>query len=371
MTDVRTDATATLLANGKVLIAGGSDYTCDLSGCPAVATAELYDPATHTFTATGSMAWTRLGASATLLSDGRVLVVGGYGCLASKCKDDHGHSNWTATAEVYDPASGQFTLTGSMSTPRCWANATLLADGRVLMLNGGSQLAEAYDSSAGKFSKIGSLRNGYDGTDAINAICPGTGTATLLPNGKVLVVGQDGLGAAAELFDPASGKSTPITISLPRDAAAKHEFYQVPHTASLLKDGRVVVFVANSFGTYTYSDPPYSESALLVTFDPATNSFSEPTWIPSPARWFIPKAVSLPNGSVLFTGGTLGPDPVGGNYVATATAGVYDPATGFHLIGSMTHPRAGQTVTLLSNGSVLISGGAGENDGSSAEIFTP
>jgi hypothetical protein len=62
---------------------------------------------------------------------------------------------------------------------------------------------------------------------------------------------------------------------------------------------------------------------------------------------------------------------VGGNYVATATAGVYDPATGFHLIGSMTHPRAGQTVTLLSNGSVLISGGAGENDGSSAEIFTP
>jgi Galactose oxidase, central domain len=371
MTGLRIDATATLLANGKVLIAGGSPEGCDLAGCQALATAELYDPATGKFTPTGSMAWARLGASATLLPDGRVLVAGGYGCLVRKCRDDHTNNDLTATAEVYDPATGRFTLTGSMSTPRCWATGTLLADGRVLMLNGSSQLAETYDSSTGKFTKIGSLRNGYNGNDAIDLACPGTATATLLPNGKVLVVGQDSNDAAAELFDPASGKSAPVSLALPKDPAAKQDFYQEPQTASLLKDGRVLVFVWNSFGMYDYSDPPYSESDLLITYDPATNAFSQPTWIKSPARWSIPKAVSLADGSVLLTGGELGPDPSQDNYYATATAGIYDPVTGFHLISPMTHERSGQTVTVLADGSVLIAGGMGENTGSSAELFKP
>ena len=111
--------TATLLADGRVLFAGG----CDTK-------AEVYDPATGTFSPTGSLAQVRASATATRLHDGRVLFAGGYNCAAA------GQDGMWASAELYDPTTGTFSPTGSMAAPRSQHTATLLADGRVLIAGG-------------------------------------------------------------------------------------------------------------------------------------------------------------------------------------------------------------------------------------------
>ena len=134
MHTARRQATATLLKTGKVLIAGG-----DTGGNARTiyASAELYDPATGKFSKTGSMTSARTWASASLLADGRVLIAGGEGCAdPRKCIGaGSGPGGWDglASAEVYDPAKGSFSATGSMTTPRDGASATVLPDGRVLV----------------------------------------------------------------------------------------------------------------------------------------------------------------------------------------------------------------------------------------------
>ena len=156
--------TATLLVDGRVLVSGG----CSTS-------AEVYDPAAGTFSPTGTLTATRGGGTATRLQDGRVLLTGGYNC--GKAGED---GIW-ASAELYDPASGTFSPTGSMTTPREFHTATLLTDGRVLITGGISgdsprtaavtlasyrtaetssgvlATAEVYDPSTGTFSKTGSM----------------------------------------------------------------------------------------------------------------------------------------------------------------------------------------------------------------------
>jgi hypothetical protein len=341
MNDPRMDATATLLRDGMVLIAGGGPSQ-PVDGMSALASAELYDPTTGKFTPTGSMTTARTDATATLLPDGRVLIAGGYGCRNTKtCSPDvatvaNGGGS-LASAELYDPTTGKFTPTGSMYTPRDDATATLLPDGRVLLLNGGSRLAEFYDPTSGKFTRAGSLLNFY-----------GHATVTLLPNGKVLVVGQVDSGPGAELFDPASAKSTSISLALPPVIPTDNG---APETATLLKDGRVLLCV------YDY----------LVTFDPATGSFTMSGSISEPSQWAGPTATLLPDGRVLFEGGR---DPSG---AAVGLAGVYDPASGFHMIGSMIEARSDQTATPLSDGTVLIVGGIGDGQeaSSSAELLKP
>jgi len=168
MNDNRLDHTATLLNNGKVLVTGG-----DRQPSTVLASAELYDPATGTFTFTGSMNNARVGDAATLLNNGQVLVTGGIGDLAP--------STELASAELYDPATGTFTATGSMINANPFPTATLLNNGNVLVTGGNP--AELYDPAAGTFTATGSV---------------GGGTATLLNNGNVLIADS------AELYLPST-----------------------------------------------------------------------------------------------------------------------------------------------------------------------
>ena len=162
MSVARFGNTATALAPGKVLVAGGAD------AFSTHASAELYDPATGTWSSTGSMSVARKGHAAVQLSSGKVLVVGG---------------NNLASAELYDPATGTWSAAGSMAAPRSGAVAVRLLSGRVLVVggnSGGSPLAstELYDPAANSWSSTIPLDLGRDGL-----------SATLLPTGEVLVAG--------------------------------------------------------------------------------------------------------------------------------------------------------------------------------------
>ena len=180
--------TATLLQNGKVLVAGGQDEHGEY-----LASAELYDPASGTWSTTGSLTTVRGLHKATLLQNGMVLVVGGFDGF-----------NVLASAELYDPASGTWSTTGSLNTARYLHTVTLLQNGKVLVAGGLNEhvvvvaSAELYDPASGTWSTTGSLNTAR-----------GNHTATLLQNGNVLVAGggdENGPVAGAELYNPGSGQ---------------------------------------------------------------------------------------------------------------------------------------------------------------------
>jgi hypothetical protein len=183
----RTSGTATLLNNGDVLITGGEDA----SGNP-VATTELFNPTTGMFSPTGSMSVARAGHTATLLTSGAVLVAGGVSSFGA-------NPTFTATAELFDAATGAFVLTGSMESPRELHTATRRTDGKVLVTGGLSgtgdlSTAESFDPVTGIFTSPGNME-----------IERFRHTATLLTNGAVLVTGGNNTHspnvlATAELF---------------------------------------------------------------------------------------------------------------------------------------------------------------------------
>jgi N-acetylneuraminic acid mutarotase len=210
MHEARVFHTATLLPDGRVLVAGGEGNVCpDGSSSGILASAELYDPRTGTWTMTGSMRQARARATATLLPSGQVLVAGGAG----GCSNVAG-ANPLSSAELYNPQTGMWTMTGSMHTATCASAATLLHNGLVLV-DGGFGIvssgssgwltdAELYHPRTGTWTVTGSMhdRRGYQ-----------TGqTATLLGRGQVLVVGgcsDDGCSAvlaSAELYNPSTGR---------------------------------------------------------------------------------------------------------------------------------------------------------------------
>ena len=270
--------TATTLADGRVLVAGGTD---PLSQTPTNV-AEIYDPKTGTFTGTGSMADSQWGQGAILLRDRRVLIVGG---------DRDGSPT---SAELYDPSSGLFTPIAGPSTARYGCMATRLSDGRVLVVGGwvagpansGTAAtltsAEVFDPATDRFKPVGSTAHQHY-----------SGTLTLLQDGRVLTIGG---GTAVELFDPTSGKFGPT---------ASMDLARLGATATLLRDGRVLI-----------------------------------------------------------AGGSV--ELASTNLVDLASAEIYDPRTGkFSKTGSMSEPLPGATATLLQDGRVLIASGG------SAELYQP
>jgi hypothetical protein len=170
-----------LLASGEVLVAGG---------CFHLSSAELYDPATETWTATGNMNLGRDRHTATLLSSGQVLVAGG----------SRGNFHFAIKTELYDPASGTWTVTHPLrnSHNRKYHTATLLPNGQVLVAGGVRAIPL---STAGLYDPVTGM---WDGTASMGT-ARAAHTATLLPSGQVLVTGGVGSGlipvSSAELYD--------------------------------------------------------------------------------------------------------------------------------------------------------------------------
>jgi hypothetical protein len=318
----RRSHTATLLSNGKVLIVGGNQ--CNGNSCfgPKLSSAELFDPATETFSATGSMSFARTGHSATLLKNGTVLITGGG---ESGGGDDR-------TAEIYDPATGTFTRVGNMTQGRTEHSASLLGDGRVLMAGGStdvngfgllpSKTAEVYDPAAQTFGPAGDMPNAAT-----------LHTASVLLDGTVLMAGGyddgcPGTQSGVSIFDPASN-----SFSLgPSLAKARAE-----HTATTLNDGRVLISGGTSADSCNFASRDYDTA---VVFDPSSHAFSSELTMREARTGH--SATLLKNGKVLVVG---------------ATAELFDPATStFSITGDPNVPESGRRATRLSDGRVLFTG---------------
>ncbi len=325
-------ATATLLNDGDVLVAGGD------SDGGAVASADLFDPVSNTWSAAGSMSTGRWEDTATLLGNGNVLVAGGIDPNIS----------WLKSAELYDPASDTWSPARDMTTARYGHVAALLKDGKVLVAggwgySGAVASAELYDPTSNSWSSAGSMSTGRY-----------LATATALPNGKVLVVGgistiePNSAQAGAELYDPASNSWS---------AAASMVTARFGATATLLSSGKVLVAGGDD------SNGDALRSAEL--YDPTSNAWTSATSMNNPHAYQT--ATLLSTGNVLIVGGDNGNNP----YTPETSAELYDPTSDtWSSAGSMSDSRERATATALNDGRVLVAGGdQGGPNLASAELY--
>ena len=314
--------TGVRLLDGRVLVVGGSDDERDTS-------AELYDPDSGTWSATGSMVHPRAGFPATLLPDGKVLV----GDVRDDNPDDP-----RSGAELYDPATGTWSPTATLVITKEWvagATATLLHDGTVLVtgLNG----AQSYDPRSGTWSATGKMT-----TPRYNH------TATLLPDGRVLVAGgdvpPDKATDSAELYDPDTGSWT-ATGNLHATENTRYDLI----TATLLQDGKVLVV----------------RPSTAELYDPASGTWTATVGTSTPGT-FYRSATLLSDGRVLVTDATTN----------TPGAELYDPSSGSWTDAAPMLRLHGTPVVPMLDGTVLVAGGNDCRDQvclatGAAELYVP
>ena len=306
MNVARDGHTATLLPDGRVLIAGGGSLT-----------AELFDPAAKTFSLVGTMLSTLAPRSATMLANsalpnyGKVLISGGN----------------EVVTELFDPATGKFTATGSTLAPHVGQTATLLKNGKVLIVGGETAKAELFDPSSGTFTATGSMADSRTGHSAA-LLADGrvliTGGCQDVPPGTWPVSGCPSYDLSAETYDPVTGMFTPTTGSM--------SVGRFGHKSSVLADGTVLISGTDS---------------TAELFDPTTGSFASVGATSTGDR----ATLTLRNdGTVLVAGGRP--------HRSTSAANLYAPESGgFVPTESLITPRDGHAATLLLDGSVLITGG--------------
>lgn len=357
----RLNPTATLLDNGRALVAGGRNFTFTAP----LTSAELYDPLTGTFALTGPMAAGRWSHTATLLVNGKVLVTGGFTAPTTNLNAQP----VLDAAELYDPATGTWSSTGSMSTRRALHVAQILPDGRVLVAGGRTcnaapptacnftfttNAAEIYDPPSGTWAPTGSMNSARHTTSAV-----------LLRDGRALVpAGFPGGQNTADTYDPATGTWT---------ATGLLSVLRARQGAMLLPDGSALV-AAGSTGQSTLRSE---------TFDPATSTWALAGNVAQTRfNYFF---AELPNGKVLIAGGA-------GGATAMTTSEVLDPSTRTWAdAGAL--PRAHGSGSSLANstravvlsanprtftfdpqicgqhcGKVLV---VGDNSAGAAELYTP
>lgn len=334
------------------------------------------------FNTTGSMNAERVYHTATLLANGEVLVTGGENSTSSDL----------ASAELYNPATGQWTFTGSMTVPRIKHDAVLLRNGKVLVAGGYNQLsgslasAELYDPATGTWTATGSMTAARADFLMI-----------LLPNGEVLAAGDSGSSTTAELYNPATATWT-ATADMPSASFG--------NAAALLQNGQVFSPSDNLYnattGTWTTTNSsPVGASvpiALLVNgnvwtagsvqgeslYNPFSNQWT--TFPPPPCttaqQGCESAAAALRTGMLLVAGGiTEVPRPYPAQPIkeTNAFAALFNPSTfTWTKTSSMKQSRFLETMTLLFNGQVLVAGGEtfDKNSGrlvpiSSAELYIP
>ncbi|AGM03705.1 kelch domain-containing protein [Amycolatopsis keratiniphila] len=336
-----------LLPDGRVLAAGGGDNR----GAVTYADAALYDPGSGQWAVTGSLATSRRLHSLTVLPDGKVLAAGGF----------HGHPstspNILTSAEIFDPATGTWSPTGSMHTARCNHHAIALADGRVLVMGGGSErppidslviaAAEIYDPATGTWTETAPMIHA-------RAAFP----AALLPDGRVLVAaglvetGGDLVGLTfCEIYDPVAGTwspTTPIGTSVPLETGRPRVGAQMV----ALADGTVLLTGGHTGGPQNWNYAPFSLGES-ERYDPATGKWTDAAAMRIPRDEF--RLLRLDSGKVLAIGGL----EYGGYDAGYQNSEIFDPATGQWgpLLG-LTIGRAKFGAVKLADGRVLIAGGA-------------
>ncbi len=343
----RTLHTATRLLDGTVLVCGGET---NWIGIAFTASAELYLPASNAWALTSTMTRSRSDHTATLLFDGGVLVCGGTGDVP-----DTEPTSLLASAEIYHPKQngkgGSWTVVGSMNEARRGHSATLLPTGKVLVAGG--QGAGNYPDILASAELFDPVRGAWVPAGSMNEVRYGH-TATLLPNGKVLVAGgspgNNETVSSAEVFDPETGVWSPV--------AAMQTDRQL-HWATLLTDGRVLVV-----GGRQYTPTGGNNLRSTEIYDPASGD-----WQTSGNR--LPFVAGsgvclLPTGDVLAACG------YGSGLTYPTNSEIYVTATGVWTNTSgCVAPRQDGTTTMLADGRILFAGGRWDFDVlDSSELFT-
>jgi Kelch motif/Galactose oxidase, central domain len=324
MLEPRSGHSATLLPDGRVLIAGGMRRNRDF-----YKSAELFDPATGKFQLTGEMNEGRVGQIAVLLPSGKVLIAGGW----------VGHGG-TSSAELYDPATGKFSVISSMKSRRGRPSATLLQNGDVLIAGG-----EENDNESLASAEIFHVKSLSFQTASSMHHARVAHTATLLNDGRVLVVGgyAGSASASAEIYDPKTG-SFKETGNL---ATARCK-----QTAGRLPDGRVLI----AGGSASRGWNGNLRSAEI--YDTKTGKFT-PAASLNDSRFKLPdEAVPLASGKLLVAGGSK-------------TAEIFDPVGGKFVVaeGQMNDAWHYLTETRLKDGRVLLAGGYANSDRATAQTW--